>query len=553
MGLACASSGAAAPAEAERPRLVVVIAVDQMIPEQLTRLAPCFEGGLARLMDDGRSYSQAALSYFDTETGPGHATLGTGCLPRTHGVVSNSYLDRELGRWAYCVSDHGATALYDTGLATAAELKRKRHRVSAARLRVPALGEYLAEAFPGSRTVAISPKDRAAITLAGRAPGWALWWDKHGRGFVSSSAWGERLPAWVREWNRGDWEAVAGSLWEPLEGCKAADTGTAADERAGEAKLPSGRSTFPHPAPELGEQPDEKAWERLSRWIYQSPAADRFIVEMALAAIEGEGLGTDDAPDLLALSFSACDTVGHACGPYSREVTDVILRLDRELGRLFDALDERVGADGWLAVLSSDHGVLPLPENELVDGPPRRTSSDDHQAAIARIKQALDDEYGHDFKLKTSGYGVYLSSEKLREVEEAGGVAAGVRSVARDALLQARFASAAWTLDELSAAGTEEQMQETHRAFVLASFLPERAADVVWLPRSGYLHTMKTGTTHGTSHAYDRRIPLIFYGEPFVPGVVAGPADSMDAVPTLLKSLGLRVPPGLDGRVLSPR
>jgi hypothetical protein len=553
LGLGCVSSDRAAPLDTTQPRLVVVIAVDQMIPEQLTRLAPCFEGGLARLMEEGRSYPEAALSYFDTETGPGHATLATGCLPRTHGVVSNSYLDREEGRWAYCVSDHSATALYDTGPASAEELKRKRHRISAKRLRRPSLGEYLARAHPGSRTVAISPKDRAAVTLAGRAPGWALWWDKHGRGFVSSSAWGTRLPDWVGEWNRGDWSAVAGSTWEPLESCAGSDTQTGADERAGEAKLPSGSRVFPHTAPELGDEPGEADWERLSRWIYQSPAADRFVVDMGLAAVAGEDLGSDDVPDLLALSFSACDTVGHACGPYSAEVTDVMLRLDRELGRLFTGLDERVGAGRWVAVLSSDHGVLRLPEHIPGGGAAGRTGSDAHKAMAGSVKAALVNEFGGDFKLKTSGYGLYLNDEQMAAAKAAGVSAELVRAVARDALLEASFATAAWTLDELRTMGAPAPADRSHLAFVLASFIPERSADVLWLPRSGYLHLMKSGTTHGTSHAYDRRIPLIFYGRPFAPGVIDGPADSMDAVPTLLKSLGLEVPDGLDGRVLAPR
>jgi hypothetical protein len=566
--VACAAGPAAPVDPAEVPdigvvshasdtRLIVLISVDQMIPEQLERLASSFKGGFGRLLSGGRNHRDAALTYFDTETGPGHATLGTGCQPRVHGVVSNAYLDRDLGRWVYCVSDPDVRALYDTGLADSTDGSKNRHRVSAKCLRVPTLGEYLAAAYPGSRTVSISPKDRAAITMAGRAPGWALWWDKYGRGFVSSSAWGNALPEWVGEWNRGGWEAVAGRSWEPLSRADEATTGTAPDDREGEAKLPSGRKTFPHVAPDLGDERNESAWGRLCRWIYQSPDMDRFVVELALAALEGEDLGSDDTPDLLALSFSACDTVGHASGPYSAEVTDVLLRLDRQLERLFTRLDERVGAGRWVLALSSDHGVLRLPEGAPEGVPGGRTSSNEHKAAVARVKEALVQAFGEDFKPKTSGYGLYLDAAALAAATEP---TPRVRAVARDAFLEAPQVLAAWTLDELREARSPAKrvvespsMAEVHREFVLASFLPERSADVIWLPREGYLHLMKSGTTHGTSHAYDRRVPLIFYGAPFTPGDVRGPADAVDAVPTLLHALGIEIPPSLDGRVLPLR
>ena len=560
-GLACANTPVSAPVQqaGQEPepgsadvRLVVLISVDQMIPEQLDRLAPWYTGGLARIARSGWVLTEAALEHGLTETGPGHASLGTGCHPVGHGLRANSWWSVAAQGWVYCVEDADAVAVTPRGAVQSAPYAGRGR--SPRNIQRPGLADYLRAAHPESRSFSISCKDRAAIGMAGQDVDLALWWDRNGAaGFISSTWYTPTLPAWVVTWDEAWVEHLLagpfGAGWAPgfeleLEGSR-----TAPDARPGEA---GSHPAFPHALPALGEPPLAAEVNKLASMVYDTAIGDAFVFELARRGVGELELGADEHPDLLALSLSGCDTAGHAYGPYSREVTDVMLRVDRGLGELFDLLDERVGAGRWIAALSSDHGVLPLPEYAPAGGGVRVPSAD-LRAAFEAVRADLRELFGSDFDMRVVERGLVFSPAAVAASEV---VPDELRAAAAELLLGhgAEWLAATWTKQQLRAVatgGASSKVADLLR-FEANSFVEDSTPDVVFTPAPRHLLGMRAGTTHGTPHPYDRRIPLCFLGPGFTPGRSGGRAASVDVLPTLLDRLGIEPAAGLDGVVLRP-
>lgn len=515
----------------ESPRLVVVIAVDQLVPEQLQRLQPRFTGGFARLLSEGAVFWRATVDYAGTETGPGHATLATGRWPAHTGIVGNMLWERAQQKLVYCVGDPSTHPVSSLGLDASLESS------SPALLLGDALGDLLEQRAPGSKTITIAGKDRSAILLGGRAPDAALWWHPGVGGFSSSSAYGEKLPDFVGVWNQAWRERARGWEWRAEGGDGLARLGTAPDERAGESRR-AGR-TLPRTLP------SEDA--PLASAVLFSPLLDFFTLELAALALDTEGLGRDDVPDFLGLSLSACDLLGHTWGPDSVEVTDLLLRDDRELGRLFQRLDEVVGKGRWLACLSADHGVLDLPEAlqaNLVGA--RRVKGEE----VTELRRSVDEaialaypEHG-ELGLRYAELGFALDEAA---VTAAGIEPAALRALVAEAAEQTSWIEDAYTLEELLADDEADPWLTLYRR----STHPERTPDVVLRPEPWLLFDAPEGTSHGSPYPYDRRVPLVFLGAKVKPQQRFDAASPTDAVPTLLALLGLEPPQGLDGRVLA--
>ncbi|MCB9915364.1 MAG: alkaline phosphatase family protein [Planctomycetes bacterium] len=302
-----------------------------------------------------RCSSRPSCPYGTTDSAPGVATLATGRLPREHGVVSDAPWFRDERRQRLCVADAATRTVssYDWVVAEGAS-------ASSAVLVGDGFAELLRAAAPGAKSVVLGAKGLDVALLGGRAPDLAAWWDPYGRGFVSSTAFVDALPAWLAAWNARWFEPVRDWSWTSTLPAAPAELAAAADERAGGAA--GRRAAAPAvPAPELPATLAPVHQAHLAARAFASPLVDRLCVDAALAALDGAALGDDDVPDLLALALGGSDLVVRATGPYSVETTDAVLRLDRELGRLFDALDARLGRDGWLGVVASERGVLELP------------------------------------------------------------------------------------------------------------------------------------------------------------------------------------------------
>lgn len=532
------------------PPLVVMIAVDQLIPEQLERLGGAMTGGFARLLKDGVSFDNAALPYARTETGAGHVTFSTGCLPRSHGVVGNTFFDRTTGKSSYCVEDNTAELVTDGGIVS------NEGRRSPRTILRPTFAELLQLELGDARVVSISAKDRAAVGMAGYATGQVLWWDKkRGGGFVSSTPYMEEILPYVKNRNRLIRAAARDWVWEDTspageEGERFEAWGTAADERDGERPVGQ-RVSFPYPIPE------GLAEENLGGFLYGTPAVDGFVIDLAIDSLDNQALGLDGITDVLALSFSGCDVVGHQNGPYSREVTDLLFRLDRGLERLFQELDLHVGEGSWLCVLTADHGVLPLPERQAALGlPGRRVSGEERKAMRAALTDLVEARLGTRLRLRSAPGGFHLDPKVLgKSGVEPAAARAAVATALRDLRIDHPWIEDAYSIDEIARFGPD---QLGTRALLRNSFHPDRTADVVLLQSPGVLVGMAKGTSHGTHHAYDRRVPLLFYG-PGTEGLRGAAArgvavGSHDAVPTMLALMGM-APADIefDGRSLLAR
>lgn len=556
----------------EPPRLVVVLSVDQLRPDQLTRLTPALTGGLGRMLREGTEFRSATLDYAATETGPGHATLGTGCLPRTHGVVGNDMWLTGEQRAAYCFEELGAKRVTTTGIHDTAHPRGPRF------LRVPTLAEHVRATYPKAKVVSIAGKDRSAIGMTGRVGDAVVWWDKGDGGFESSTAYGAALPEWVRAWNATWLAHCSGWRWTPLVSDGLTELGTDIDDREGEAVFgPFGRG-FPYQLYTVEDPTNRDQLGRLAALVYASPKVDECVARLASEAVVHAGLGADDVPDVLTLSFSATDTVGHANGPFSWEVTDVVLRLDRELGGLFALLDERVGPGRWIAALSADHGVLPLPEQlrtRLVGV--RRVGAGELRETREAVRAALVARYGEHLEKKFDQEGFVIDRARAAalsvDLVEA-------RRIAHDAALGAIRAGSwlggAYTYDELAAARasaarsapadpaasataatsgtvpTPPPAVDPWRALFEGSFDPERAYDVVFRNAPWTLVGNATGTSHGSCYPYDREIPLLFLGAGVPRGVRSDAAGSHDVAPTLLALLEVAALGPMEGRALFP-
>ncbi|GLH73107.1 alkaline phosphatase [Geothrix limicola] len=515
-----------------RPKLVVVISVDQFSAALMQTYGPELHGGLARLRKEGVFFSEAYHDHGFTETGPGHSVLLSGRFPAHTGIVENVWMDRALGHRVYCVEDPAAKALHAPEQASASNL----------RFLGDALGDWLQAQVPGSRVFAVSGKDRAAILMAGRKPTGAFWFTGSA-GFTSSTVYGTRLPQWLVRYDQELSDRIATDNWlwskDPAtpEGRKAEWTYGAQTMRNG---------ALPRLIQGAG-MPVDKGFEVRFR---KSPFLDAVTLEAAEALLDGEKLGQGPGTDLLALSFSATDYIGHSYGSLGTEMRDQMHRLDQVLGRLLARLDrEYPGA--WV-VLSADHGGLDVPEALADQGfPARRLLAEPFMGALqADLRAAFKAD--HDLVLpSTEPNSLYLDETVVKAM----GLDRRAVLAHLQAWLRARPEVAdAFTSEELQATDPTVQgspRDSSLRALLRRSFHPDRSGDILIAVKP--LVVIGTPPTdypanHGTPNGYDRRVPLIFWG-PWKAAERREPVRTVDLAPTLAHELGLR-PGAVDGKAL---
>lgn len=520
------------------PRLVLFLVVDQMRADYLDRMDPLFTGGLRWLLDEGVLFTDAHHDHAATNTAPGHAALATGRHPGPAGIVSNWWMDRNEKEWAYCVGDD-------------------RYGTSPAHLRVPGLGDWLQERYPSARVVSISGKDRSAVLMGGWDPDGAYWYDKGTGGFTTSDYYD--TPAWLEELNdpgadgggdEGADEGKAtrerfadrwfGRLWEPrsLEGL-----GEETLRRLDLVDLdegPFGRR-IPYHVGGASPGPDERYYTAL----YETPFLDEITAYYVRHLLETGDLGRDEVPDLLAVSFSALDTVGHGYGPDSPEVLDVLLRLDGLLEELLAVVDETVGLDNVVISLSSDHGVVPLPEVRQHRGEPGHRIESPDVRCLQEAGRRLLGELRVDPWIDGSRT---LDPEILEEhdldVEE-------VLRRADELLSQCPIVENIWLATELEAPVIGE-LTDVERRF-RNSYHPQRSPHVSIQYREFDLPMTGWETTHGSVYAYDSHVPLLVRRPGGHFGRVGEPVRTVDLAPTLAELVGIPVPEDLDGVSLAKK
>jgi arylsulfatase A-like enzyme len=276
----------------------------------------------------------------------------------------------------------------------------------------------------------------------------------------------------------------------------------------------------------------------------ETPFANDYTVAFAKAAIEGEGLGQDDYTDLLTISFSANDHMGHFFGPYSQEVEDMTLRTDRTLADLFSYIDRKVGLANTVVVLTADHGVAPIPEHALAIGLGGGRMK--VETVTAAAETALDERFGQDNWVRDTVAGNIYFDYKTLERRHA--KHEEVESVACEAVMKVTGIADCYTRTQLLAREITPGLISTR---VLNDFFPDRSGDLAFVLKPYYMPRTEDGTTHGTPYSYDTHVPVIFYGYGIVPGSYSSASSPSDIAPTLANLLKIEPPSSVVGRVLT--
>ncbi len=549
-----------------------MISVDGLSWERLWSYRAHFTGGLKRLLSEGRVEREARYRHLNTETGPGHASLGTGAPPRVTGIVANRWFEaRPDGSLAqvYCTDQLGKDPITGDELTVPGP----------ARLRVPTLGDRLLEKHPGSRVVALSGKDRGAILMAGKSPQHAVfWYDQEAGRFVSSSAYDRKSPAGsavLQILNKLNHQKAAGQLpkrfglsWRKLP--PPISTGDAAPQPASASSM----AMFQVPAVGLGFDHDlSRHADGYFAGIYYSPFLDELLADAALSVLEDTNLelGHQADPDLLLLSFSAQDTVSHQYGAESEENLDVLRRLDLQIGRLFAHLDRYFPSGKVLVALSSDHGFLPVPEAErkrdksfhggrLVTGSHILTTYLDRLNRYVSQQLCLDSDSRPLFG--SEGWNVRYNAPAFAAMSTREGPCGPAGRTISSSDIDRVLPTALKALYEeelegvlLASRQAEWDPKQPYVEFAKNAFDPERTGDAMLIPRPGVLMHWDPGrgSGHGSHHENDIHVPMIFWGAGIDAALSDAPTAPYDLAPTIGGLLGVALPDAIGRPLLGSR
>lgn len=528
--------------EQRSPRLLVLVYFDQFRGDYLARWSTEFgEGGFKRLINAGAWFQNCHYPYAYTVTAAGHASVAAGCPPADHGVVGNDWYDRGEGRSVNCVgSDHHAQVPVRTVQAPSDDGNRNsRGGVSPDRLLKPTIGDAIKRGTGGKgKVVALSLKNRGAVLPGGKTPDACYWLDGGTGRFVTSTYYAQEPHDWVMEFNKlQPAERWRGKSWDRLRADLDYAKLSGPDDADGESQGASGQGRlFPHPFEPI--EPTAKS-AYLSA-VYTSPFGNELLLELAEKALLAEDLGSDDAPDLLALSFSSNDAIGHAWGPDSQEVLDVTLRSDQLMERLLNLLDQEVGEGKYVLLMTADHGVCPLPETSRRQG---RGGERVQPATAGRIEGFLSEKYGSGngkWVEAVSGPWVYLNA---KTVESCGMNQADVEGALAEWLTRQTGVQAAYTRTNLDAA---RSVTDLGGQMVARSFRSERCGDIYVLLKPYCLPSAAfgTGTTHGSPWEYDTHVPLVVYGAGVQAGIRREQISPLSAAAILAQAAGVDPPTG---------
>jgi predicted AlkP superfamily pyrophosphatase or phosphodiesterase len=538
--------GPGALAQPPAPRLLVILVADQLRADYLDRYRHRWREGFRVLLDEGARFTRAEFPYLNTATCAGHVTIATGALPRTHGVILNRWWHRDEQRVFDCMDDEASPDVSylvvqvppqaNPPASPSAPARADSSGVggnSARRVLVPTLADRLRAERPGARVVALSLKARAAVPLAGHGGDVVTWFDEPTRAFVTSRAFSREPIESVRAFiARDPPENDHGKVWTLGD---RESTYRHADLAAGERPKAGWTAVFPHRI--VGA--DGADAQYFDRW-QKSPFSDAFLGRMAAAVVGDLQLGQRSTTDYLAISFSALDLAGHDFGPDSREVEDLLMRLDGTLGALLRRLDELIGRDNYIVALTADHGAAPTPEQA---GGGRVASEDVQQI----VEQALVGRWGRRDAAYVAWAGsgsIYFASGVYERLQRD---SAALQSVMR-ALLDVPGIMRVVRAEEITAASRDPLIQAA-----AAGYRPGRTADLLLVPKRHWVVEWRAeneATNHGTFHEYDRRVPILLRGHRVRPGRYDARVSPADIAPTLAYLAGMSLPTA-DGRVLT--
>jgi predicted AlkP superfamily pyrophosphatase or phosphodiesterase len=510
-----------------RPKLVVGVVIDQMRWDYLyryyDRYAPT--GAFKRILNQGYSCENTFIPYAPTVTACGHSTIYTGSVPAISGITGNFWWDSQLQRTVYCTEDKSVNTVGSTS---------SQGKMSPANMFVNTIGDELrlATNFKG-KVVGVAIKDRGGILTAGHSANAAYWYDNSTGAWITSTYYMNELPKWVSDFNDQKWvDKYYQQGWNLLYPASTYLQSTA-DEKSYEAK-PFGNG-FPYTLSQFIGKDYGK--------IANTPMGNTLTSEFAKAVISNEQLGADAITDMITISYSSPDYIGHSFGPNSMEEEDNFLRLDKELGNLLDYLDAKVGKNQYTFFLSADHGVAHIPEflkeNKMPGG--RLMMSD----MMKNLNKSLNEVFAiSNMVLSDDNYQIHLNN---RAIDSAKIEKKWVTDHILQFLEKQPAIARAFPLDQLNTV----PLPATIRTMLNNGYYPSRNGDIQMILKPGYMDAWSnTGTTHGLWNPYDSHIPLLWYGWGIKQGKTNREIYMTDIAATLAAMLHIQMPNGCVGHAI---
>jgi predicted AlkP superfamily pyrophosphatase or phosphodiesterase len=515
-------SGSAQPYNGKRPKLVVGLMVDQMRWDFLYRYYDRYtDAGFKRLIQQGFSAENTMIPYAQTVTAAGHACVYTGSIPAVNGIMGNEWYDKQLQKEVYCVEDESVKII---GGVPASEPMSPRN------LWTTTISDELRLATNfRSKVIGVAIKDRGSILPAGHT-GTAYWYEGGNGNWVSSTWYMNELPAWVQQFNARRWvDSLYKNDWNtlyPISTYVQSDSDNVAYEgRSAGDTTP----TFPHRLRHLiGKNYGA---------IRSTPMGNTLTLSFAKEAMTAEQLGKDAITDLLAISLSSPDYIGHQYGPNSIEIEDNYLRLDRELAEFFAFLDKEVGKGEYLLFITADHGVAHVPAFLKKNKVDVKTIPSN----ISEINNRVEAKFGFKNALVASAnYHLYLNA---LAIDSLGKDKAQIEKFITSELNKLPHLWGSFSYNQMESVALPVALKEKF----ISGYNQKRSGDVQLVLKSGYFYGGATGTTHGSWYPYDAHIPLVFMGWGVTPGRTNRTISMSDIAPTLAAMLRIQMPSGTTG------
>ncbi len=511
----------------DRPKLVVGIVIDQMRWDFLYRYYERYgNDGFKRLMNKGFNAENCQISYLPSYTACGHACVYTGSVPSLHGITGNSFYDRNIGKVINNVDD---STVQSVGTTT------KAGRMSPKNLLTTTLGDEikLASNFR-SKVIGISAKDRGAILPGGHAADAAYWIDGNNGNFITSTHYMNTLPQWVVNFNN---RKIPDSFytigWNTLYPINTYTQSTKDENDYESTPFGAAKKGFPY---NLSENVGKN---NLS--IANIPQGINYTFMMAEEAIKNEQLGKRGETDMLAISISNTDYIGHSFGPNSIETEDSYLRLDAEIAKFLNYLDKTIGKNDYTVFLTADHGVAHVPQFDSLHNLPGGTFFDDK--AKDNINELINTKYGIDKAVQTIiNYQIFLN-KKLTESDKAEDVKKYIIEQLN------KMPEVAYSFELAKA--NDYPMPARVREMVNNGYYYNRSGDIQIILKSGYFDGWGKGTSHGMLYNYDTHIPMLFYGWGIKQGKTNRETYMTDLAPTISALLKIQMPSGCIGKVVT--
>lgn len=521
-------------AQNSKPKLVVGIVVDQMCYEYLYRYQSQFsDKGFVKLMKNGTHCRNTQYNYVPTYTGPGHASIYTGTTPSNHGIVANDWYHRGLKKTVNCVGDESVKPI---GSESEGGKKSPRN------LKTNTITDQLKLTYPNSKVVSLSIKDRSAILPGGHLSDGTYWFDYSTGGFLTSTFFTSEMPTWVSEFNAKKMpDFYLKQTWNTYYDINTY-TASGPDDSPYEHLL-KGKTTptFPYDLKEMTQ--DQMDYELFTF----TPFANTYLADFAIEALSKEKLGQGKETDFLCISFSSTDILGHSFGPNAIEIEDMYIRLDLEIAKILDELEQKIGKENFVFFITADHAVVPVPQKLVDQQLPGGYLN--WKPLLVTLRKEVVAKFGIDFISSRQNSNIYfdrdlLNSKKIK-LEEA-------QEFVKSKVKNWENVKAVYTASELERSAADFEWRD----MVRRGYRYHESGDVIYILEPGYISQWgeapqaHKGTTHGSSFNYDTHVPLIWYGAQIPAQEVLRRINITDITATLVPILQLQKPSATTGELI---